>query len=502
MFEIDHDAGSEQSPEWHINGDSKGLSLGPWFSTYHQYTGNEFWQYTVEKDCRVTAVLDWDGAGGNTVAWTINTDSAGLAPPQIRDTRPSTAERRILEPNTTLECEMDVTDPDGNLDRVVWWALAADIILDITSVSGREDTARITPSSEDIVQEGVTAWVISENGLITSSNRWAFARPDPDSQFTITGVETNSPIGGGETLEVDATIRNTGRESGGTLVDLIIGHDPKRVSTQSVGADPGEETEVTLEFEAGQPSGGREVFPGRVATRNDTHDFTIVVTEDDSSDGNEDGPTPATFVVQEMTTNSPVGGGENLLVETTIQNIGDETGRTDIQLIVGHSPQVEDSTMRTLEPGESATFTLVFQAGQPSGGREEFPVMVDTGADSATRTVAVVSGNEDGSEDGPTPATFAVQEMTTNSPVGGGENLLVETTIQNIGDETGRTDIQLIVGHSPQVEDSTMRTLEPGESATFTLTFQTGQPSGGREEFPVVVDTGADSATRTVTVVD
>lgn len=69
-----------------------------------------------------------------------------------------------------------------------------------------------------------------------------------------------------------------------------------------------------------------------------------------------------------------------------------------------------------------------------------------------------------------------------------------------MGDETGTTDIELVVGHDPVVEDSEMLTLDPGESTTLTLTFQSGQPAGGTEEFPIEVDTGADTASVMVTV--
>ncbi|WP_440765337.1 hypothetical protein [Natronorubrum sp. DTA7] len=202
---------------------------------------------------------------------------------------------------------------------------------------------------------------------------------------------------------------------------------------------------------------------------------------------------PATFQVAEMATNSPIGGGETLEVTTTIHNIGDETGTTDVDLVVGHDPVIEDSRMLTLDPGESTEITLLFEAGDPAGDIEEFPVVVDTGADTASEMVAVESRE-------PTPATFNVVRMSTNSPIGGGETLEVAATIENVGDETGTTDIELVVGHDPVVEDSEMLTLEAGESADLTLTFQAGHPAGDTEEFPIEVDTGADADTVTVVV--
>ncbi|WP_245977500.1 COG1361 family protein [Halopiger aswanensis] len=204
---------------------------------------------------------------------------------------------------------------------------------------------------------------------------------------------------------------------------------------------------------------------------------------------------PALFEVTNRWTNSPVGPGEVLEVHATIENVGGETGRTDVELIVGYSPEVEDRRMLTLAPGERRTITLEFRAGDPSGGHEEFPVRVDTGAHSVTEMVTVTTWTGD-------PALFEVDSVWTNSPVGASELLEVYATIENVGDETGRTDIELIVGYSPEVEDSRMLTLAPGERRTIILEFRAGDPSGGREEFPVEVDTGAHSVTEMVAVVE
>ncbi|UHQ95064.1 hypothetical protein [Haloterrigena alkaliphila] len=478
-----------QYPEWFVDGESTGLSMGPWYSAYLEHQNVQVWQHEIESDCEVTAVVDPEGGNRRTTSWNIATSSDGIAPPAVTDARPSPENRRRLEDGQTFECTLDVHDPDGNLDRVIWWARAVDYVMEVTSISGTHATASISPSTEDIVQEGVTALVVTENGAIADGPIWEFEPVRQDASFTVSNVDTNSPIPGGATLDVTATIQNEGGVTGTTNVDLIVGHDPERADTTSVDLYAGESTAVQLEFEAGQPAGGREEFPGRIETADDTAEFQIVV--DDSSGGSD----PAEFRVMGLQTNSPVGGGETLEVTPTIQNIGDETGRTDIELVVGHSPSTEDSTMLTLDPGESATPTLTFQAGQPAGGREEFPVVIDTGADTATRTVVVEN-------DEPRPATFNVMGMSTNSPVGPGGTLQVNTTIQNVGDETGRTDIELVVGHSPSIEDSTMLTLDPDESASLTLTFQAGQPTGGREEFPVVIDTGADTASESVVVAD
>ncbi|MDQ2049213.1 hypothetical protein RBH26_01825 [Natronolimnohabitans sp. A-GB9] len=99
---------------------------------------------------------------------------------------------------------------------------------------------------------------------------------------------------------------------------------------------------------------------------------------------------PALFEVSNVWTNSPVGPGEILEVDATIENVGDETGTTDVELVVGYDPQIEDSVLLTLGPGDRETITLEFRAGDPADGYEEFPVRVDTGAHTVTEMVAVI----------------------------------------------------------------------------------------------------------------
>ena len=120
-------------------------------------------------------------------------------------------------------------------------------------------------------------------------------------------------------------------------------------------------------------------------------------------------------------------------------------------------------------------------------------------ADEGDETTAINDGDID-TEGSTVPATFEVASMSTNSPVEGGELLVVEATIENVGDEEGTTDVDLVVGHDPSIEDSEMLTLEAGETADLTLEFQAGQPAGDSESFPACVDTGAHESCQTVTV--
>ncbi|ELY37919.1 hypothetical protein [Natronorubrum tibetense] len=205
---------------------------------------------------------------------------------------------------------------------------------------------------------------------------------------------------------------------------------------------------------------------------------------------------PALFEVVFLGTNSPIGGGELLWVDGTIQNVGGETGTTDVDFIVGYDPVVEGSQTLTLPPHVRQPVVFEFQAGQPSGGHEVFPVRLDTGAHMVTEIVTVTENGHETVD----PALFEVSTVRTNSPVGGGELLEVNAIIENVGGETGRTNIDLVVGYDPVIEDSQLLTLGAGDQETITLEFRAGHPAGDGESFPVRVNTGAHKVTEMVLV--
>lgn len=382
MFEVSAEAGIGQRTEWSLDGEREDISMGPWESAYIDHQGADFWLHTVESEGEVNAAVDNDG-DVYTTAWDVSLDSDGIGSPSITDSSPPRDELGDLDEYDTIEFEVSAADSDGSLDQVVWWVRAADVVYDVTPVSGSEDTASISPDADELVPEGVVAWVLNEHGGMVESEVWEFGFPTPESQFEIEGVDTNSPISGGETLEVEVTIQNAGDTDGTTDVDLVVGHDPELADSESVEIGPGDAATLSLAFDAGDPAGEREAFPGVIETTDDESEFQIVVEDAE--------PTPATFEVREMSTNAPVSGGETIETEATIRNVGDESGTTDVELVVGHDPAVEYSEMLTLEPDEEATLRLPFEAGEPAGESESFPIEVDTGADSATEMVVVTS---------------------------------------------------------------------------------------------------------------
>jgi subtilisin family serine protease len=189
------------------------------------------------------------------------------------------------------------------------------------------------------------------------------------------------------------------------------------------------------------------------------------------------GSLPANFEVTIDGTNSPIGAGETLTVDATVENTGEESATQTIVLDV---PVLGgDSTSVTLSPGESTSVSLAVDTG--SGEADEYTATVESDDDSDARGVSVEG-----------PANFAVAIDGTNSPVAEGETLSVDVDLANSGDTGGTQTVALTVGG--QQRDATEVTLAGGESTTATLAWTTQAGSAG-EYTATVASPAADAET-------
>ncbi|MFB6296507.1 MAG: choice-of-anchor D domain-containing protein, partial [Halobacteriales archaeon] len=122
-----------------------------------------------------------------------------------------------------------------------------------------------------------TATVRSDNGSAST----AVSVGSPATATFAVGVDsTNSPVTEGGTLDVTATIENTGDASGSQTVTLSVGGSQRDSTTVSLG--PGDSTTVTLSWATG--SGDDGDYTATVATDNDTASTGVTV-EAESTDG-------------------------------------------------------------------------------------------------------------------------------------------------------------------------------------------------------------------------
>ncbi len=200
--------------------------------------------------------------------------------------------------------------------------------------------------------------------------------------LSVTDLETNAPVTGGDRLEVTATLANTGEGPASREVELVVGHDPTTVDTRTVAVGADETTTVTLGYDT-YPVANDDEFPVRVRTGDDSASRSVLVYGlDDGGDGE------AQFAVSITGTNAPVTGGAFLEVTASVENVGGAPGSHEVELVVGHSPTVVDSRSVGLEPGGTATVTLGYDT-YPVANDDTFPVSVRSPHASDTRTVTV-----------------------------------------------------------------------------------------------------------------
>lgn len=289
--------------------------------------------------------------------------------------------------------------------------------------------------------------------------------PQP-ATFDVQIDSTTSPVTEGDALRVDATVTNTGDESGSEEIVLRIGDFQEDVEPVSLGA--GESTSLTLRW---QTEAG------------DAGDYVAMVSSPDSfaeRDVEVVPPDPPNFGVEVTSTTSPVTEGGTLRVDARITNTGDETGTAEVALAVAGTDR--DATSVSLEGGASTGVTLAWQTG--SGDAGDYTATVRTGDDSGSAPVRVRERTD--------PAYFDVQIDSTSSPVTEGDVLAVTATVTNTGEESDTQQVTLDVGDA---EVAARRvTVGADDTRTLTLRWETSRGDAGQYTAAVGTDDATDRA--------
>ncbi|WP_226008241.1 hypothetical protein [Natrinema salinisoli] len=194
--------------------------------------------------------------------------------------RPATSE---LAADESATLELEVSSGAAELDRVVWWLTQSDVILDVSDVAGDSDTASIEIDGGCHTCQ-IEAWVIDDNNAYTAVNPWVFEASDAadndddtnEGNVAVRIQETNSPVTGGETLEVTAAIENTGSSEVTREVTLVVGNDPETVDSRMVTVPAGETVQLDLLFET-YPVARDDEFPVRVEAGESTGERGVYV---------------------------------------------------------------------------------------------------------------------------------------------------------------------------------------------------------------------------------
>lgn len=201
------------------------------------------------------------------------------------------------------------------------------------------------------------------------------------------------------------------------------------------------------------------------------------------------------FTVSIVDVHDEVTGGERLDVDVRVFNTSFRSRRETVSLLVGSDRERVDERLLTLGGRSAQVLRLGFQT-YPVRQTVTFEVEVRSRGESDVETVTVY-GTEDPGPQPPGPGTLDVTITHTGDPVTGGQNLSVTATVRNTGSGTVTETVSLVV--SDETVDTESVTLAAGATQTVTLVHPT-YPVRQTVQFPVTVQGGGDSATRTVTV--
>lgn len=283
--------------------------------------------------------------------------------------------------------------------------------------------------------------------------------------FAVSIDSTNSPVREGETLVVRATVENTGSSTGTQTINLTVA-DRLQNST-SLTLDPGENKSVRLSTETGDGDAG--TYTATIASANDSADTLVEVK------GNP------RFVVQNLSTNSPVAENTSVNVTATIANMGDGADTQTVRLLI--NGKLNGTTQVSLGPGENTNVTLRWETGPGDAG--EYNATIATEDDSSSGNVTVL-----------VPRNFSVSVEGTTSPVFAGDPLVVNAVVTNLADDTATKTVTLSVGGG--VRDSRDVTLASGESTNLSLTWETGAGDAGNYTATVASPNASGSVNVTV----
>ncbi len=285
--------------------------------------------------------------------------------------------------------------------------------------------------------------------------------------LTVEITDTNQPVNEGDTLEVLATVENTGGENATFEVELRTDNAPRDAATVSLG--PGESRTVVLGWETGEGDAGNYTAQVITATTSDSTDVTVL------------GPRPANFSVAIEGTNQPVTGGDTLEVTATVENRGGRTATRNATLAANGSER--DATPVTLASGESTTVELAWETVPDDAGNYTVTVAAGNGTGQAAVTVEAPAEGGGGGQ-GSTAPSVSIPEFRPTV----GEPVAVEPTA---GDDGSITSYEWTVDGEFASSSATLRyvfeepgphqvrlrvTDDDGESTTASRTVRANAP--------------------------
>jgi hypothetical protein len=296
--------------------------------------------------------------------------------------------------------------------------------------------------------------------------------------FTVSNLSPQSAtVNESETFDVSATVENTGDAQGTQPVELRLEPDGNPVASQSVQLAVGNSTTVTFENVSVDTPG---VYNHTVASSDDraTGDLTV--------------QSLANFTVTIDDTPNSVTAGDDIQVNYTVENVGDQQGTQDIDFSVNGTNEGTEPAV-TLNRGETFSDSFIYTT---------------VGSDVPEATVAVSSANDTASETVPVdelaPANFGVSNLSAPAEAAENESITVNATVTNTGDQQGTQDVLFQLDGDGNFDNPAVSvvaeenlTLAGGASQEVQLTVNAPDAVGVFEHGLFTAD---DNQTRTLTV--
>lgn len=378
--------------------------------------------------------------------------------PRYIDTCPQNALESILTPK---RCNLRTYSESGLRDANGVAVLSPASLL-VTDESGRRTGRVRTNSGWKTVNE-------IPNAIYSGDFEQEFILVPSDRQYRIQALGTDR---GTATLVLDeyvderSEVRTTKftdiKVESGTQIDCRFGDDVVKVQRNE---------------------GQARTYSSDVSTTREMSEYINSPLKTDSS-----------ISVSIVDSNDPVNTGEYLEITAELQNNGGRPVTQEVDLIVGHDPELVDSKTVAISSKESTRVSLGYETARVKH-TQEFPVRIETDGGSAEQTVKVY-GTEDSTSEG---SSIVVDIAGTNTPIDSGKHLEVTATIQNTGDSAVQQNVQLIVGHDPQQVDSKTVSVSSNGSTQVSLGYRTPTVKN-TQEFPVRVKAGSHTAQQTVKV--
>jgi len=224
------------------------------------------------------------------------------------------------------------------------------------------------------------------------------ARVLQQAEFAVTIDSTNSPVAGGETLEVTATVENT--DDFEDTQEVVLNIDGNRTGSTNLTLDGGESETVTLEWTTGDGDAGDYTAEVAAGSGSDSAAVTVTTTTPTATEGDGDGGDgDATFEVNITDVRPPDETGGSLEVDATVENTGGQSDTQTVTLTV--DGEETDSRELTLDAGESESVT--FTAPSAPDDTERQSVRVASEDDADEDAVRLDEGTETDSDDGLLP---------------------------------------------------------------------------------------------------